>query len=222
MLNHRYREWLIHFAREWAVVVGLAILALAGMAKVGEDVFAHESTSFDGAVQTWILAHQSPMLVSVFYWVTTAGGIAPMCVLAVGAAAYLWYRGRRRLAVGVLFAPTIAVILFTIVKLVYARPRPVGLGGMVPSSYSFPSGHATASAAICCTLAYVYWREGIVSRRSAILFAVVVPLLVGLSRIYLNVHWTTDVLGGWSAGLLIAVLSAMLYDRSRRRHPSVA
>jgi undecaprenyl-diphosphatase len=140
-----------------------------------------------------------------------------MCALALAGAAYLWYRGERRVAASVLLAPTVAVTLFLAIKNLYARPRPVGLGGIVPSSYSFPSGHATASAAICCTLAYVYWREGFVSRRAAILFAVLVPLLVGLSRVYLNVHWATDVLGGWSAGLLIAVLSAVLYDRNRRR-----
>lgn len=212
-----WRAWLLRFAREWAVVVLLGTIALWGVAKVGEDVFNHESTSFDGAVQGWVLAQQHPVLVTFFLWVTRAGGIAPMCALAMGGAAYLWYRGHWRVAALVLLAPAVAVALFTIVKFIYARPRPVGLGGIVPSSYSFPSGHATASAAICCTLAYVYWREGLVSRRTALSFAILVPLLVGFSRVYLNVHWATDVLGGWSAGLLIAVLSAALYDRNRRR-----
>jgi undecaprenyl-diphosphatase len=185
---------------------------------VGEDVFNHESASFDGAIQGWILAHQSPVVHAFFLWVTRAGGIGPMGVLAVAGAAFLWHRGRRQLAAGVLLAPAAAVALFLVVKQAYARARPVGLGLVALASYSFPSGHATSSTAICCTLAYVYWREGIVARRTAILFAVVVPLLVGLSRLYLNVHWATDVIGGWSAGLLIAVLSAVLYDRSHKVH----
>jgi undecaprenyl-diphosphatase len=210
-------SWLPRFARDWAAVVALGTLALLAFAKVGEDVFAHESASFDGAVQRWVITHQHPVLVSVFYWVTTAGGIGPMSAIAVLGALYLWHRGKPRVASTVLIAPAVAVGLFSAVKLIYARPRPVGLSGIVPSSYSFPSGHATASTAICCTLAYVYWREGFVSRRVALAFAIVAPLLIGISRVYLNVHWATDVLGGWSAGLLIAVLSAALYDRNRRR-----
>jgi undecaprenyl-diphosphatase len=214
---HGWRAWLVRFGREWAAVVAIATLALLGAAKVGEDVMAGESTRFDAAVQHWVLAHQSAPLVSFFLFVTTVGGIAPMTGLAVLGAVNLWARGKRRVAAGVLVAPVVAVLLFNVVKRIYARPRPVGLGGIVPSSYSFPSGHATASTAICCTLAYVYWREGLIDRSTALLFAIVVPLLIGVSRVYLNVHWATDVIGGWCAGLLIAVLFTLLYDRHRRR-----
>jgi undecaprenyl-diphosphatase len=211
-----WRPWLRRFARDWAAVVLVGTLALSGFAKLGEDVFAHESTSFDAAVQRWILAHQQPLVERTFYWITTLGGINGMRVLAVGGAAYLWYRGRRRVAAGVLVIPVIAVLLFDALKQLYARPRPRGLGGAVDSSYSFPSGHATAAAAVCCTLAYVLWREGFIRGRAALALAVIVPLLVGFSRLYLNVHWATDVLGGWCAGLVIAVLSVALYGRYRR------
>ena len=205
------------FLRDWAVVVILGVLALLGTARVGEDVFAHESTAFDAAVQRWMLAREVPWLDRVFIVITNAGSVVALCALAGVGAAYLWYRRKRRVAATVLLAPVVAVAVFTAVKQAYARPRPVGLGGIVPSSYSFPSGHATAATAVCLTLAYVYWREGFVRRPAALWFAILVPLLVGISRVYLNVHWATDVLGGWSAGVVIAVLSIVLYDRNRRR-----
>jgi membrane-associated phospholipid phosphatase len=63
----------------------------------------------------------------------------------------------------------------------------------------------------------VFWREGLVRRATAIGFAVAVPLIVGLSRLYLDVHWATDVLGGWCLGFLIALVAAVVYDRYRRR-----
>jgi undecaprenyl-diphosphatase len=216
----RIRElngWLRRFARDWSVVVLLGTAALAGFVKVGEDVFAHESTTFDGAVQRWVLGHQYPALDLLFSVVTLVGGITGMWIIALLGAAYLWYRGRRWVAASVLVAPAVAVSLFNVVKRVYARPRPLGLGSGVDGTYSFPSGHSTASAAVCCTLAYVLWREKLVRGPTALAFAVLVPLVVGASRLYLNVHWTTDVLGGWCVGVLVAVLSAVLYDRMRRR-----
>ena len=209
--------------RDWTVVVMLAIVALIGVGKVGEDVFEHETTSFDGAVQSWALAHQAAVLTPVFVFITTLGGVASMFMIALAGSLFLAVRGHRRAAAGTLIAPAVAVVLFTLVKRVYARSRPVGLGGIVPSSYSFPSGHATGSTAVCCTLAYVFWREGYISRPTALTIAILPPLLIGASRIYLNVHWATDVIGGWSAGLLIAVLFAGLYDRHRHQfRPDVA
>jgi membrane-associated phospholipid phosphatase len=215
-------RWFTRFVRDWMVVVLAGTGALVGFAKVGSDVFAHESTSFDGAVQAWMLAHQVPPIATIFLWITVLGGITGMRVLALGGAAYLWHRGHRRVAAGVLVVPIVANALFEGMKRVYARPRPLGLGGRVDSSYSFPSGHATVSAAVCCTLAYVLWREQFLGARTALAFATLTPLLVGVSRLYLNVHWATDVLGGWSIGLFIAVLSGALYNHHRRRRATVS
>ncbi|MGI8547632.1 MAG: phosphatase PAP2 family protein, partial [Gemmatimonadaceae bacterium] len=95
--------------------------------------------------------------------------------------------------------------------------RPPGAVTYHITTYSFPSGHATSATAIFVTAAYVLWRERLLSRGLAISVGVAGPLLVGLSRVYLDVHWATDVLGGWAAGLFVAALSAALYDRLRRK-----
>jgi undecaprenyl-diphosphatase len=87
------------------------------------------------------------------------------------------------------------------------------------STYSFPSGHATTSAAVAVTLCYVLARERIISWRVAILVGGTVPLLVGLTRLYLDVHWTTDVIGGWAVGLFVAAMCASLYEYLRRNAP---
>lgn len=214
-------EWSQRYSWSWAIVVLVGTAALVGFAKVGAVVFTHESRGFDATVQAWVLSHQDPLLDSVLLCITMIGGITGMRVLAVAGAAYLWFRGHRRVAAGVLVVPVVSVLLFNFVKDIYARPRPAGLAGRVDNSFSFPSGHATTSAAVCCTLAYVLWREGFVGRWTALAFAMLVPLIVGFSRVYLNVHWATDVLGGWSVGLFIAALSAALYNHHRRRRAAV-
>ena len=191
---------MLRWGVSWGGVWSLGIPSLLGTVNGGEDVLAHESTAFDETVQRWMLAHEMPWLGRIFVLITQLGSVVPMCALAVAGAGYLWYRGKRSVAATVLLAPVVAVTVFSVVKRAYARPRPAGLGGIVPSSYAFPSGHATASAAVCVTLAYVFWREGFARRPAAVAFAVLVPLLIGMSRIYLNVHWATDVLGGWAFG----------------------
>ena len=209
-------RWIPDVGRDWAAMLGVTILSLWALAKIGEDVFSHETTAFDNAVQGWILAHQLKSLEAVFLAITVGGGITGMCVVALAGACFLWWRRRHREAVTVLVAPVVAIAFFNISKRVYARPRPAGLTGVTSSSYAFPSGHATVATAVCGTLAYVLYREGFIPRGAGIALAVSAPLLVGVSRVYLNVHWATDVLGGWSAGLLIVLLSVLLYNRQRR------
>jgi undecaprenyl-diphosphatase len=204
-----------HVARNWAAVVSLGVLALLAFAKLGEDVFQHETTAFDSAVRQWVVTHQSPTAVVFFEVVSTIGSVTPMVCVALLGAVILLYRGRTLVASAVLVAPATAVAAYLTLKNLFTRVRPSGLGNILEGTYSFPSAHATSSSAICCTLAYVFWRERLVNGAAATLFAVFVPLVVGASRVYLDVHWTTDVLGGWSAGVLIAALSAALYNSSR-------
>ena len=200
-------------------MVVLGALGLLAFTKIGQNVLAHESTGFDAAIRAWVSSHRSSGAFAFFYWVTTLGQTRAMYGLSVAASLFLWYREKRAVAASVLIAPALAVAVYESVKRLYGRARPTGYANVSDTSFSFPSAHATAAAAVCCTLAYVLWREGLVGRASAVLLGVVVPLLVGVSRVYLDAHWATDVLGGWSAGVFIAALSAGLYNRTRReRH----
>ena len=59
------------------------------------------------------------------------------------------------------------------------------------------------------------WREELLTPGTALPLATVAPLLIGTSRVYLDVHWATDVLGGWSVGAAVAAISALVYERVR-------
>jgi undecaprenyl-diphosphatase len=141
--------------------------------------------------------------------------VNPLIGAATAAALYLAYRRRFLVALPVVVAPVLGVVAYVTLKDAFARARPSALATAIEGTYSFPSAHATSSSAICCTIAYVLWREHLVNDAVALLFGLLLPILVGLSRIYLDGHWTTDVLGGWSAGVLVAALSAALYDSIR-------
>jgi undecaprenyl-diphosphatase len=194
-----------------------ALISLALIAKVGEDVFEHESGSFDAAVRAWFLAHRTPFGETFFLWITRVGATAPVIAAAVVIGAWLWYRRGRRVGAGVVFAPAAAVAVYDTAKLVYARARPAGALAAGISTYSFPSGHSTTAAAVVITVVYVLWRERLLARDLAVAIGILVPLLVGVSRVYLDVHWATDVLGGWAVGIFIFGLCATAYERERRR-----
>lgn len=173
---------------------------------------------FDSAIRGWVVAHQAPAVVAFFIWVSRVGEPRTMYILAAAGAAYLWYRHQRRSAVGVILATIGAKALFEGVKRLVGRHRPPGLGSVFEgNTYSFPSAHSTASAAVCCALAFAYWRAGIVRGTVAAAAAIGIPVLIGMSRVYLDAHWATDVLGGWCGGLVIAALCLPLYARNPRR-----
>ena len=216
-----WRHAVAAFFQEWALAVILGVAALIACAKLGEDVFAHETASFDEAIQVWVVGHQNGVISSVFLAITYMGSVGADVAAALVAAIWLWRVRGRRVAAAALVAPTVATVLFLLIKRTFARMRPAGLGGLMLRTYSFPSGHSTASTAVWCTLAYVTWREGLTRRRAAIWIAVVPPLLVGISRVYLDVHWATDVLGGWSLGLLLAVMGGVLYDRNHHHRAAL-
>jgi undecaprenyl-diphosphatase len=114
-------------------------------------------------------------------------------------------------------SPAVALAIFSTVKRIYRRKRPAGGARLHELTYAFPSGHAAASAAVFGTASYVLWREDMLSRGAAEAFAGLGTLLVGASRVYLDAHWTTDVLGGWAVGGLVAAMSAAVYERVRTK-----
>lgn len=204
-----------HLLRNWTAIIAFAVIALLAFAALGAAVVERETSALDLGVREWVHVNQSLALVKFALALSTYGSVTPLACVAIVAALYLLYRRRYRVTLPVLLAPALGVLAYVTLKNVFARARPSALAQVMEGTYSFPSAHATSSSAICCTLAYVFWREHLMNGVVALLVGVLVPLLVGVSRIYLDVHWTTDVLGGWSAGVLVAALAAALYNSIR-------
>jgi membrane-associated phospholipid phosphatase len=197
------------------LLIGVSTAAMAACAKVGEDVFNKETAPFDEPIRNWVLAHQAPAVRETFLIITSvaAPSVIVPCTAALGA--WLWRERGLSIAGAVVMSPAVASAIFRAVKRIYRRKRPTGGARLHELTYAFPSGHAAASAAIFGTASYVLWREGMLSRGVAEAFAGLGTLLVGASRVYLDVHWTTDVVGGWAVGGLVAAMSAAVYEQVR-------
>ncbi|CAN5424300.1 hypothetical protein BH09GEM1_BH09GEM1_40310 [soil metagenome] len=210
-----------HLAPQTISLAVLVTAAIAACAKVGEDVLDHETAPFDEPIRAWMLARQTALGRRFFLVITNVG--SPTVLVPLTGAVALWLSGRRSLPIAgaVVLAPTVALALFIALKQAYRRKRPHGAERLHQRTYAFPSGHATSSATVFGILAYVLWRERMLSARESLVLATVPTLLIGGSRVYLDVHWSTDVIGGWSLGALVTGLSAFVYERVRtdtRRH----
>jgi undecaprenyl-diphosphatase len=213
------REWFRKLITFWALIAVVSAIALLVFADVGEDVAEHSTTQFDNAVRAWFLGHQIPMLYKIALVTTWLGSPLVMELLAIGAGVWFYWRGGRSKAGVVVAAPAFGGLISGVIKAIYGRARPAGAALLNEHTYSFPSGHVATSAAVMVALCYVLARERMISWPTAILIGGGVPLIVGLTRLYLDVHWITDVAGGWAVGLFVAAMSAALYERLRSSAP---
>lgn len=152
--------------------------------------------------------------------ITALGGNTILLLVSVGTVAYLAMTGARAAACLVSVSVAGAAALSSILKLAFARPRPdLVPHGMEVFTASFPSSHAMLSAATYLTLGVLLARLQERRRTKAFLMglAVALTLLVGASRVYLGVHWPSDVLGGWCGGAAWALLCWFVALQLQRR-----
>lgn len=213
------RDWFQRLVTFWTLIAIVSAVALLIFADVGEDVAEQSTVQFDNTVRAWIVAHQTPVLYKIALVFTWIGSPPVMVLIAIGAGWWFYRRGGRSKAGVVVAAPAVGGLLSGVIKALYGRARPAGAALLNEHTHSFPSGHAATSAAVVVTLCYVLARERIISWQTAIVVGAAVPLIVGLTRLYLDVHWTTDVVGGWAVGLFVAAMSAALYEHLRKSAP---
>jgi undecaprenyl-diphosphatase len=134
---------------------------------------------------------------------TSLGSPSVLALVTIAAVSYLWIDRKRGAALFVVIAVAGGAALEILLKLGFARPRPELVSRLVDvNSFSFPSGHATMATIAYLTLGVLLARVQKRRRMKLYLLAVAtfLALLVGFTRVYLGVHWPTDVLAGWCVG----------------------
>ncbi|MCX6467858.1 MAG: phosphatase PAP2 family protein [Corynebacteriales bacterium] len=180
----------------------------------------------DHDVTEWVADHRTAWLTDVFRVITTVGNTAAMTLIAIVAAIVLWRIGSRDRAVTVLIGSASGWLLMQALKHLVARPRPEPRFRVIAiDTYSFPSGHAMMSAVVLGLVAVAAWQTSVWVRAHAPVLAIapIASLLIGASRIYLGVHWTTDVVAGWLIGAIWVVLAvAVARAVGQRRRATVS
>jgi len=186
----------------------VGLLAAAGclwlFGGIAEDVLTGDPiVRFDRALDDYLHAHATPALTTFFLIVTALGSIEAIVLLRVVVATFLAW-GRRWLFLGSWLAAVAgSAFLNHVLKGLFERPRPhFEHPLLVETSYSFPSGHAMESFVIYGMLAYlaVLALRSWESRVAVVFEAALLVVLIGFSRMYLGVHYFSDVLAGYAAG----------------------
>jgi undecaprenyl-diphosphatase len=210
------------------LVVGavIAIVATLSFAELAEHVLAGSTQPFDEVVLRWIHAHRSPILDAVMTEITPLGTGAVVLVIVGVASLFLWHTEHKHSARLLLAATAGNILLNGALKVVYHRARPTLFAWQTTAiSSSFPSGHAMSATVVYGTVAHLVMRlqKHLWARALTALAAILIILLVCFTRLYLGVHYPSDVLGGIIVGLgwaafCMATLEASL-ALARRRAP---
>jgi undecaprenyl-diphosphatase len=205
-------------SRSLMVSLVSSALFLILFAWLSEEVFEGELLRLDLAVRMKVHEFFSPALTNFMQYMTFLGSIGFLAALFVFLMAGWLMKGMKRAAVWMSIAVGGSVILDVSLKLSFHRTRPVPFVGVAPLTYSFPSGHALSSfcfygvlaGLICSRMKSGAIRIVIWSAAAALVFA------IGLSRVYLGVHYPTDVIAGYIAAA--AWVSTLLFAERARRH----
>ena len=209
------------------------LLALAGIAAgvwgfalLADEVLEGGTQAFDQRV---LLAFRhtadrspvgSPAIQEAARDITSLGGVAVLTLVTAIAAGFLALDGKKHMALFVCVSVLSGLLASSTLKGLFQRPRP----DLVPysayfSGASFPSGHSMMSAVTYLTLGALLARSQARKRLKAyfLLVAMLLSFAVGVTRVYLGVHWPTDVLAGWTAGAVWALLCWLIARALQKR-----
>jgi undecaprenyl-diphosphatase len=188
------------------LVAGLLVAAIgaATFASLASHVTSGQTQAFDESVIRWMGAHHSPALDAIMIEIT-ALGTGTVVLMVVAVAALFLVLTQHKYSAALLLASTLGGILLNgVLKLGFNRPRPsIFVPAVHTVSSSFPSGHAMSAAIVYSTVAYLaarlhkrHWARWLVMTAALFLVA-----LISFSRMYLGVHYPSDVIAGVAIGL---------------------
>lgn len=208
-------------------VLLMIVLAILTFVTIADKVFEGKTQPFDEwAVRAFRRADDPARPIGARWTMevgrdlTALGGVAVLTLLTFTVSGFLWIQGKSH-AMWLILASTIGgVVVMTLLKHIYQRERPDLVPHLTTALLtSFPSGHSMLSAVVFLTLGVLLAQfvPGRAVKAYCLLVALMLTFLVGVSRVYLGVHYPTDVLAGWAAGLAWALICWLVARFLQRR-----
>lgn len=210
-----------------ALLAGLfVVLGIWGFIELADEVMEGETQGFDQWVVSILRSPENQAIPRGPRWlletardVTGLGSHAVLALVTLAATGLLLALGKHDSMWLILIATSGGALLSFFLKILFARERPDIPHGIHITSWAFPSGHALVSAIVYLSLGALLARivPGRVSKLYVLLFAIFLTFLIGTTRIYLGVHYPTDVLAGWSVGFSWALFCWLVAQHLQKR-----
>lgn len=172
------------------------------------------SSNFDNAISLFFSVHNNVTFTNIFKTISFIYSPKFMIVLNVLLFIFIILKKKYKLLIIVLSSIS-SVIINNLVKLIVRRERPDYLRMVMEKSYSFPSGHAMISVLFFGSIIYLVNKYNLKYKKLITFSLSTFVLLVGISRIYLGVHYLTDVVGGYLLGFIVLFLIIHLFERKK-------
>lgn len=211
----RWRSWLQADRVRVVALFCAVLLPMLVFGKIAYEIVEREAIGFDHPIQIWAHSYESTALDSWMLGATMFGSPPLMTLLCGVVTVFLWRKKRRGDLAFFLVATVGAGLLNLAAKRVFGRARPDLWLSIDPrSDFSFPSGHAMGTMALWMAVLVLVWPTK--WRVPVLVFGSVFVFCVGLSRVYLGVHFPSDVLCGWLASFAWVIgLSQIRHSRRR-------
>ncbi|QDL12626.1 phosphatase PAP2 family protein (plasmid) [Brasilonema octagenarum UFV-E1] len=201
-------------------IVGLTscLLILFVVAKLAEEVLEKEAFAFDTSFLLWLHQFANPSLDNLMLAITSLGSPTTVVVVAALTLGTLWWRHYRVETYIFVLTCLGGLILNTGLKLFFSKPRPQLWTLLISEkSFSFPSGHALGSMVLYGFIGYILATHYPKFSQIIYTLAVILIVAIGISRLYLGVHWPTDIIAGYSIGFLWLMICITMLKLQRLR-----
>lgn len=202
------------------LMAAAALYLLFLMVGLIEEVLeAEEMHALDSFVNAWLARYHTPFLVAVFGWITDLGGTATLTAVSLVATGFLWADRRTHYILPLWVVIAGSQAMTWVGKYAFARPRPEFVTAVEAHSPSFPSAHAAGAMAVYGFIAFALTRDmsRLLRRFHLAYWLGVLVALIGFSRVYLSVHYVSDVALGFLLGFFWLLVGFAVHERGRSR-----
>lgn len=198
--------------RKWIIIILTIVFILLSL-----FVCLNLIKPFDTFMYNIITFKMNDLITSIYKCITFLGStlfIILLCVLFLIIFVVLKKKNYGLIISGVLI---ISTIFNNVLKVIFCRERPDVLKLVFEDSYSFPSGHTMASVSMYGILIYILIKSNINKKLKVILISIlsILPILVGLSRVYLGAHYISDIIGGFLVSIILLLIETYIIDKKK-------